>query len=234
MPSQITSIKLDVKHIISGIKTKYVKDYGSLDDRAYFMAGFVETVLNEINEALPDLKQRDYSKFYTPENVALRMVDLAEIKPGMKILEPSAGDGAIVRAIRRNYKLNTVHAVEINQKNIDHIKKAGADYVICRDFLSPDSVHGFYHVIIANPPFGNDTDVIGHVKKMKDVLLENGILVCILPKNILCKLLPDVHIDMLQGYQWKSEYAEIFDIENWAQNSDGTTTEICIVKYRNT
>ena len=39
--------------------------------------------------------------FETPADLAARMVDLAQIAPGNRVLEPSAGFGRIVRAADR-------------------------------------------------------------------------------------------------------------------------------------
>lgn len=35
--------------IIQEIKSRYIEDFGKLDDRAYFVCGFVETVLNDLD-----------------------------------------------------------------------------------------------------------------------------------------------------------------------------------------
>jgi len=43
---------------------------------------------------------RDYTKFFTPEDIAKFMVKLANPKKDERWLEPHAGDGAIVKEIK--------------------------------------------------------------------------------------------------------------------------------------
>ena len=52
--------------------------------------------------------------FPTPPDLARRVVELAEIGAGMRVLEPSAGTGALVRAIQQALEGADVVAVEIN------------------------------------------------------------------------------------------------------------------------
>jgi hypothetical protein len=44
------TIKIDIQKIVNHIKEKYVKEFGAMDDKAYFMAVFVEIALNELNQ----------------------------------------------------------------------------------------------------------------------------------------------------------------------------------------
>jgi len=86
--------------------------------------------------------------FPTPLELAGRMVDLAEINIGDRVLEPSAGTGNLLRALPGIFsfpKLNEkcrqtacdVVAVEINGTLTEALENSGlAQRVICTDFLT--------------------------------------------------------------------------------------------------
>jgi len=60
--------------------------------------------------------QKLYQFYETPPELARRMVALADVRDGQKVLEPSAGRGAILKAMPQ-----TVHrtAVELNSSLVD-------------------------------------------------------------------------------------------------------------------
>lgn len=45
-----TKVKTSIE-LISAINKKYIQEFGEMDDRAYFMSGFVSTVLNELADS---------------------------------------------------------------------------------------------------------------------------------------------------------------------------------------
>jgi predicted RNA methylase len=78
--------------------------------------------------------------FPTPASLAKRMVELAGIKPGSDILEPSAGMGSILEAITHESGLCKITAVEINpvlakQLKVEFSRRALRFDVRCADFL---------------------------------------------------------------------------------------------------
>lgn len=52
-----------------------------------------------LNEGKIVHAKKSRQAFYTPESLAERVVDLAGIKKGQRVLEPSAGDGAIAKVL---------------------------------------------------------------------------------------------------------------------------------------
>jgi protein-L-isoaspartate O-methyltransferase len=125
--------------------------------------------------------------FPTPPELAARMVEMASIEPGDRVLEPSAGTGNILRAIKGagiagdNGSDPRVVAVEINRALADAIPSHLAGFVVCDDFLAvdfPTAGIARFDRIVANPPFGKGQD-IAHIKRMLDVLLPGGRLVAI-------------------------------------------------------
>ena len=105
------------------------------------------------------------------------MVELAEIEPYSKVLEPSAGTGNIVKAIinKRGVELT---CVEINTELCKILKHDLSGNVINEDFLSLNGNLGTFDRIIMNPPFENGSD-IKHIKHALTHLKENGVLVAL-------------------------------------------------------
>lgn len=168
---------------------------------------------------------RDYSKYYTQPATAAMLVEISEISEDMTILEPSAGSGAIVNAIRNEWPDNVnIHAVEIKPIVVrEHLLYAGADVTICGDFLQVPLEGAEYDRVIANPPFGNETDLSKHWIKMWLCAKVNGLIVSILPA--------DFALDTLCKTYWGS-VLESYSLENWGINKDGTVTPIKIIKFR--
>ena len=160
--------------------------------------------------------KRDYSKFFTPPDIARFMVNLLNPKGGEIILEPSAGDGSLVRAIKEKCVSCIVIAIEITKGYKPYLRNAGANIVLVEDFLTHDG-YATISSCIANPPFGNENDVYAHYKAIRAHVKVGGKVVMIVPRDFK----PDAH-----------ERVE-HNIDNWATNSDGSTTEIKIIEFIN-
>ncbi len=124
--------------------------------------------------------KKEFQFFGTPDSLADRLVDLAEITLSHTILEPSAGQGSIVKAIVRQLdQQSTVFGYELRILNqsflseIPNLELLGNDFMECS--LSFDR-------IIANPPFNKNQD-IDHVSHMYKCLKEGGRLVSIMSKH---------------------------------------------------
>lgn len=112
--------------------------------------------------------------FPTPKPLAEQLVEMADIKPGMSVLEPSAGNGAIADELAK--KTDQVTAIEPVSKLRDILNLKGHALSEDRDFLSHK---GEYDRIVMNPPFerGQDMD---HVRHAYDLLKPGGRLVAIM------------------------------------------------------
>lgn len=157
---------------------------------------------------------RNYEKFFTPPEVADFMVGLLNPKAGELVLEPSAGRGSIVKAIKRNAPGCSVFAIEINNDYNSELSEV-ADVIAITDFLELEDMYQC-DGCIANPPFGNGIDLRAHVEQIRKFVVPDGKIVMIVPK------------DFDLGVQFKS-----YPLENWSKNSDGTTTEIKIIEFNN-
>lgn len=115
--------------------------------------------------------------FPTPGPLAARMVDLAEIAPGHTVLEPSAGTGALLDAVRAaGFFTAAVTAVEINEGLADRLRLRFDD-VKQADFLACDRL-GTFDRVLMNPPFEHGAD-IKHVLHARSLLNPGGRLVAI-------------------------------------------------------
>lgn len=119
--------------------------------------------------------------FPTPAPIAARMVELAELAPGMRVLEPSAGTGALLSAIGPDFE--TV-AVEINAQLAERLIPWGETRTerldIRRDdflALGPDQL-GTFDRIVMNPPFADGQD-IAHILHARKFLRPGGRIVAL-------------------------------------------------------
>ena len=124
--------------------------------------------------------QKEYQFFPTPSEIADLVIDLAYIDENNSVLEPSAGQGALIEALNKTgVKVNVdcYELMPINQKILeDKVKNAN---LIGENFLEAP-VAKKYDRIIANPPF-NKGQYMEHTYKMYELLEEEGILVVLLP-----------------------------------------------------
>jgi 16S rRNA A1518/A1519 N6-dimethyltransferase RsmA/KsgA/DIM1 with predicted DNA glycosylase/AP lyase activity len=166
--------------------------------------------------------QRDYTRFYTPDDIALLMAELANVQRNDRVLEPSAGNGQLVHALYKRYygMAYSVTAVEPNKDCAASLNALGCDSVIVADFLSPSIgplISGHFDIVIANPPFGNGIDLWAHFSKMIGCLKPGGRFVVIVPADFGTRP-ATLGINVTRC-----------DIKNWSKNKDGSETAITLV-----
>ena len=122
--------------------------------------------------------------FPTPKDLAQEVADLADIQPGDRVLEPSAGTGMLLgacggRMFGHNPESGSVVAVEINPTLAAGLAR---DFplttVINADFLDMVAVEKKFDKILMNPPFENGAD-IKHIQHAATMLKPGGRLVAI-------------------------------------------------------
>lgn len=139
----------------------------------------LEQIANGENRNL----KKEFQFFATPDNLANRLVELADIKDGQMILEPSAGQGAIIRAIQGKLSPYTnIYAFEAMPLNQNFLKKIASCELLGSDFLL--ECETYFDRIVANPPFSKNQD-IDHVMHMYKHLKEGGRLVSIMSRHWL-------------------------------------------------
>ncbi len=121
--------------------------------------------------------------FYTPPSVAQQLMGFADIKPGMKVLEPSAGHGALADEIRKIPDVD-LRLVELDEDSVRVLEKKGYRPV-CRDFLDfAQRTDAVYDRVVMNPPFTKGQD-IDHVLTAYALLKPGGRLAAIMSGNVM-------------------------------------------------
>ena len=117
--------------------------------------------------------------FPTPPDLAERAVELAEIEPSHRVLEPSAGTGRLVDALGAVPGAKVV-AVEISPTIADNLRlRSNTKHEVrCADFLECNGDLGKFDRIVMNPPFERGAD-IKHIKHALGFLKPGGRLVAI-------------------------------------------------------
>jgi len=113
--------------------------------------------------------------FPTPAALVDKMIDRANIQPGDKVLEPSAGKGDILDAVRERHPDVETHGIEINHSLAEILKAKGHSHER-GDFLDHK---GEYDKVLMNPPFEGGQD-IDHVRHAYDRLKPGGTLVAVM------------------------------------------------------
>lgn len=114
--------------------------------------------------------------FPTPRPLAARMVELAGVRRGTFMVEPSAGSGWIAEAAR-DAGCDDLLCIEINHTLVELLKAKGFT-VEQADFLE-HPIEPKADSICMNPPFENGQDM-AHVRHAYDQLRVGGVLVAIL------------------------------------------------------
>lgn len=113
--------------------------------------------------------------FPTPRPVIELMLEMAEVKSGMEVLEPEAGAGHIAVELRKLGCCLTL--IERNYGLCEVLRKQGFDQ-ICADFLEWTTEMRFDRIIM-NPPFERLQD-IDHVLHAHQFLAVGGVQVAIM------------------------------------------------------
>ncbi len=141
--------------------------------------------LGPAGRALPDervrVRQKELGQYFSPEWLAGEMARLAKVD-GARVLEPSAGDGALVAACLRAgaahvlaVELDPAMCVKLVARFFDEVQ-AGVVEIVCADFLTlPTERFERIHSIVGNPPYdkGMDGD---HLARIADVMWEAGVM----------------------------------------------------------
>jgi methylase of polypeptide subunit release factors len=139
-------------------------------------------------------QKKSFQFFGTPTELADQMVDFLRLDliqnpqllaptSAYRILEPSAGDGSLVLAIRRQYPNLSICAIDIDPVRVKKLMHLGQGiYTSQQDFLQYETDELFSHIIM-NPPFTGNQD-IDHVNHAWDLLRPGGTLVAIMSAHV--------------------------------------------------
>lgn len=175
-----------------------------------------------------NLKQ-EFQFFSTPPALAEWLVSLSDVKPGYAVLEPSAGTGAIIKAIHKTCPEVFVDAFELMPENRQTLEKMINVSLVDEDFTQ--GVPRLYDRIFANPPFARNQD-IRHARMMYDALDPNGGEMCVITSRHWVNA-PEKECEQFRN--WLHEVnAETHEIPNGVFDESGTSVAtMAIVIKRN-
>lgn len=164
---------LDVKKHLEGIGGKW---------KGGKVAGFVfdsdpSELLGRVSEGEKINLKKDFQFFATPETLSNHLVNLAKISEDDNFLEPSAGQGNLVNAIRNVVQNAVVDCYELMPQNQRVLESVPGVNFLGEDFTKANHQER-YSRIIANPPFTKGQD-IEHLQKMYELLSPEGLVACI-------------------------------------------------------
>ncbi len=168
--------------------------------------------------------KKEFQFFRTPRAIVDQLIELADLSNDHKILEPSAGDGAISERIAEKYPRAELTGVELNPKLADVLEEKFIHYDLFDiDFLeyNPGPI---FDRIVANPPFSKQQDTI-HVLHMLDCLKPGGRLISIMSNGITFR-----QTNLTQSLRdYINEHGEIIPLPEGAFKESGTNVNACIV-----
>lgn len=186
-----------------------------------------EAVLEEIvlSGEYTDVK-KELQFFETPEVLAAKLCDMAEIAPECSVIEPSAGKGRIADEIRKRNPQKLI-CFEINNGLEMYLKDKGYD-VYYRDFLEADSKEFSADRIVMNPPFSKQQD-IDHIYKAFECLNPGGILVSVMSTSHTYRT--NKKSGLFREFLEQTG-AEVEMLPEGTFKESGTMIKSCIVKIR--
>lgn len=176
---------------------------------------------------------KENKDFYpTPQNLIDKMLFSLDFTMIQSILEPSAGSGNIVEALKRkensyNRYSFDIDCIEIDQ-NLQHILKGKNFRVVHDDFLTYDTMKE-YDLVVMNPPFSNGCK---HLLKALEMQKRNGgAVVCLLNAETLKNTCTNERLDLkrkLTEYNAKIEFIQ----DAFIDAERKTAVEVALVKVQ--
>ena len=126
--------------------------------------------------------QEGIDYFPTPEPIGFKMVEWLGLKPGDRVLEPSAGHGAISRYFGAETR-NTIVEPSSELATLAKMRlNGGSTAKVIEGRFEDLDIHNKYEGIVMNPPYGvGGKTAYEHVAKAFDHLADGGRLIAIVP-----------------------------------------------------
>ena len=219
----------EVDRIIRLTKAGIVPDnFQSVRDQLLAMAkapdqgNQAERQINEMVRNLIGVKIPGY--FNTPPAVVERLMSVADIRPGQRVLEPSAGAGDIADAIRAQGV--TPDVVEV-ASSLRKILEAKHYNIVGYDFL--EYTGGPYDRIVMNPPFENAQE-IDHVLHAFKLLAPGGRIVSVMSEGPFFR--QDKKATAFRDFLESFGYSEPLPAGSFlkSRNSTGVNTRIVVIE----
>lgn len=128
-----------------------------------------------------EVPKDEFNFFPSPPSVVARLMELAGVQRGMRVLEPSAGKGAIAYACAdAGATVDCYELMEANFVALAGDARLGA--VRHMDFLT-QAPEASYERVVMNPPFAKQAD-IKHVLHALRFLKPGGLLVSVMAASV--------------------------------------------------
>lgn len=121
-------------------------------------------------------KRKEHDFYATPIDVVENFINNYEGVISGKILEPSAGNGNVIQALRNKCIDGDITAIEIRSEELDNLSKL-SNNVIIGNFLNDLEHDEKYDIIIGNPPY---TFAKEFTEKCLSLLKDDGKLIFLL------------------------------------------------------
>lgn len=164
------------------------------------------------------------NQFYpTPDWLAHKMVDLANINKSDIVLEPSAGRGAILKYIA--LKTKHYYAVEYNKQNAEILREQGFRVNLTSFENYYTKANKQFNKIIMNPPFANKMD-LKHTVLAYNLLKPGGKLLSLIAENSIYYDRPVTH--KFNAFL-KQHNATITEIPHGSFKESGTNVDVIMI-----
>ena len=177
-------------------------------------------ILEALCQGIEVNMKKDYHFFATPPEGCDFILQAAR-PMGQRVLEPSAGHGALAQAIIEFAQGNTVDCVELHPVNRNVLKKKGFN-LVGKDFLDFQPTE-LYDRVIANPPFKDYHDHFWH---MLECVKPGGDVWLYVPASIEFK--QDKKTARIREYLEKHD-GEILNVPQGTFKSSGTMVNTRII-----
>ena len=172
-------------------------------------------------------KEIGLQEYFTPSEIADELLSYSHnikwTKPSIRVLEPTAGWGALVAATlkARGDKEIFIDMIELSEKNRNYlinnvVKQPTINLMETKDFMKFEASNS-YHLIVMNPPFnpkGSKFKYMDFVMKAYYMLEQGGELLAIVPttelsskdKNLQTFIKNNVQVlKKYKKYKWQGE-----------------------------
>jgi hypothetical protein len=164
--------------------------------------------------------RKQFQYFPTPKEIALNMIEMADIKPGDILIEPSAGQGSISDYFPKD---NPCLLIELNEANAKVLEDKGF-IVIIDNFLNCSFDKA--NKIIMNPPFSKQQDV-DHILHAYELLKNGGTLVSVVSESPFFRE-NKKSVDFRNFLEENN--AEVIELPDGAFKESGTMVKTRIIK----
>jgi len=122
---------------------------------------------------------KDLQFYWTPGDVADRLTEYGGVRPDDVILEPSCGEGHLLRKLRE-LGVRKVHGIEIEPGRARKAAEIGYPVQWANFLEVPPDPNALFDKVVMNPPFYGK-HYAKHIRHALKFLREGGVLVAVVP-----------------------------------------------------